>query len=593
MSIFYRVLTLLSVAVMVPVVGPAVWSAPGEPVTAANADPAWFTGRTKPPKPTKKDRERPYPKDRYVEPGKYWNSSDPLDALPDMPVEPNTSQVDEWQAAVAGGSASQETGFRLALAYARAHQFGAALKILDAQAIGYPGAYPVLTLRAAIYARLGRDDLAMLDLQLANDWQLAYHLGSDDFSWKFIHSDQENFINAALAESYARTGKLKGKTPYEGAIGYLGRAKNYFAQTNRPMDNHGLIAAIRRAEGVVQAAQMELDPTAVAAMNAAITPLPMECVATTTLEQAYTTGYRKAEAGPRLLEVHELCGAFDKAAALRASDPALATAKPFATRMWKVLCTDKPANLHAALDAGYQVYWVGQRIARFYMGCNKPEAAMEPASKALDAFSVVKHYKTRSDLDPVLELHKIKAGIYVSRGDYYRAASDLSAAMAQVNVLDEADSASYTSWLNDFATMVRRARAAGPPADVDIGELVLSNYEKEVAGYTHKRQALIEQKEQTRIAQQAQCTKIDQAGARIFSEVQSVTAMTTEHQYVGYWSHASASLRGMIPSARNNNCSSQLITSLEGSASIACGNAAEKAAWWKRMYNETIEYSCY
>jgi hypothetical protein len=196
-------------------------------------------------------------------------------------------------------------------------------------------------------------------------------------------------------------------------------------------------------------------------------------------------------------------------------------------------------------------------------------------------------------LDPLLELHKIKAGVYVSRGDFYRASSELSLAMRYVSVVDDADSASFQNWLNELTKMVQRARAAGPPADVGAGETVISGWEKEVNGYVGKRQALIEQKEQTRIAQQAQCTKIDNNGTRIFQEAVNATAMTTEHQYVGWWSSASASLRGMIPSARANNCGSQLISALENSASIACGNAAEKAAWWKRMYNETIEYSCY
>jgi hypothetical protein len=125
MSMFFRVLMLLGFVVTALVVGPAVWSAPGEPVTAANADPAWFKGRTKPSMPSEdaKLRGDSYWSAKYVEPGDYWYKPDNLEGLPDVPVASDAADLAKWQAAVSAGKADQETGFRLALAHARAHNF--------------------------------------------------------------------------------------------------------------------------------------------------------------------------------------------------------------------------------------------------------------------------------------------------------------------------------------------------------------------------------------------------------------------------------------------------------------------------------------
>jgi tetratricopeptide (TPR) repeat protein len=530
--------------------------------------------------PTKKDNKGYL--NALVQPGRYWYDNSTGSFSIDTIKPANPSDVASWQGYVDANNAAAEIIFRLAMEKARTGDLATALSLLNKRIAAAPQEYPSLTLRAAIYSQLGRHDYAVEDLKVAEAWRAHYRSSPIAYDYDMFDR-QEVLIKVALANEYILMGRMQAGKKDKDLESSLYFARNY-GKRFRTEPAIGL--ALSRLEGIISAQQSGMNPARVAVINAALETAPQECVATRDYDEALAASYRAPEARLRLLQVHELCGDFAKAKALRAANSDLAVQKPFAERQWQVECTGRPEMLHRALAADYEVRSVGYRIGNFYLNCGRPSAALEPLQKAFAAFDT-NRLKDPSEYygyaDVARGLSKSQAG----SGDSLGAAHTLEKTVKVASRFLEATSTSYGTLLDDTRLATLTALQKNP------GNLEATALSQSVLSLIKSRNALVEANNAKRLADAKRCGELPDIAGKLMDRTREDTMSVPPSLYVQRWEMTCNALHDLASEAGQRKCDAPTRRGLTSMANTAYGIGKSYADKWKKEYLEDLHMGCF
>lgn len=317
--------------------------------------------------------------EKMVEPGVLWQTDDPAYLLSDTAIPYDKAQ----EAELLGQMADNQTPyFKLALMYARAHEWERALKILNSQIKQFPQSYSAISLRGAVYNAMGNYSLALEDLETAFDYTWIWREKLGNYK---THDIQQAFILAHSALALFHLGILESSNDKDGADSSLKRAK---AQLKLDESNIALKTLITKIESEIEAKKFGITKAQRTEIENEIRTNVNECANYQNLEFAQKKGFQKEIILPKLLEAYELCGEFKKANDLRSNNSFILSQTPFKESKWDVKCDQDPSHLVAAMKSDYWKSKIGVRLGKFYLGCRQFAKAETAAKSAIDAFFI-------------------------------------------------------------------------------------------------------------------------------------------------------------------------------------------------------------
>lgn len=357
-----------------------------------------------------------------------------------------------------------------------------------------------------------------------------------------------------------------------------------------------LVVTLLAIPAVAQVAvgQQDLTAVQVASMDAELEKAPTACIDTTNLELAVSAGYRKDVATSRLLEAYELCFAFDKAKALRASTPALFSQPPYANNRWAVQCADTPDVLQRAFDAGYELYGVSMRMAKFYMSCGRTYDAGVMVDKAVTT-SLDAPYGKMEYFNPAIELLRANAILRVRQNELNEAGRDYTNYLLYLNIVEDDKASSRISDAIDEGRVLL-SRMASSGEKISWAETLHGNVDRLAA----QRDNLVATREREREAlavaekeRATNCSKVPDYLNAVTDQTNAATAMTSVELYVQNMSSACKSYRHLQEFVMENKCGMETYNRIGGFADRAHSLAKVAADNWEKEYLEHISVECY
>lgn len=426
-------------------------------VRPATIDPAIFSHQLAPKRATEKNF-KPYPTGMMRLDG-MLNPMEEIELFSGQVDALSDASIANMRAKIADAPGIEQNHIALALGLAQAHRFAESVAAINELLKVIPHSVLGLMLRGHINAALGRDDLAVRDFEAADRWNFRLRMSTNDSAKRQEHDDVELIIKAVLAQSVARaamaTGSAKHKERVSQLMPYLDIKMKYAS------DRKGFVGAYERAKAAVAAMNSGLQPVQMDAFNVAIDYPPTACATSATLDAAIAKNYRKQAAAGRLIELHELCGDFAKAAELRATDKALLKQRPYANTMFRVQCPNRPEMLHAALSAGYERFGVGLRLTRFYISCGAMQQVVDAAGPAVDDASTALSNDFEGVRNDYIELQGMRATAFEKLQDWKGAAMSRTSVFNFISHIEKPWSELYRVALKGAKISVDRAIVAG------------------------------------------------------------------------------------------------------------------------------------
>ena len=357
-----------------------------------------------------------------------------------------------------------------------------------------------------------------------------------------------------------------------------------------------LVLALLAIPSLTQVANGQNGPDAAqaAAMDTDMEKAPTACIDTGNLERAVNTGYKKSVAAGRLLEAYELCLAFDKAKALRASMPELFSQPPYANNRWAVQCTETPDVLKRAFDAGYELYGVSMRMAKFYMNCGRTYDAGVMVDKAV-VVSLDAPYGKAEYFNPAIELLRKNAVLRVRLDQLNEAARDYTNYLIYLDIIeDDKTSRRISDAIDEGRAILSRMASSG--TTVSWAETL----QKKVDTMAARRNDAIATRERERVEtaraeqQHAEnCAKLPGYITAVTDRTNAATASTSVELYVQNMSSACKSYRHYQDFVMENKCGMDIYEQIGRLADNAHSLAKEAADNWEKEYLEHISVECY